>query len=375
MKKITLDRNCPPISPIGFGCMGLGGRFSPVDSAKDRHKQLISLVYDSGVNFFDTAEVYSSGLAEEILGGALHEVRSEVVIASKFSPENSSYEGVISSLDASLKRLNSDYIDLYQIHWPNYAVPLAETLEAMADSVRQGKVRCIGVSNFDAGELLDALRILPPGCLVSNQYEYSFFDRSADVSILPICKQNNIKLIAYSPLNQGYDMSLMLRNEMGAIAAKYGCTVPQLTLNWLYTYAGVLPIPHSSSFQHVKENSGSLDFELSFEDGRSIDELTVYTPLLVDPNEIDVIPDDADGRQIYRSLDDARNNIFGSSPSPLEIAEKIKTAEEIKPVRVVQSYRRSPDGVKKYELVEGRMRYWAWLLAYGYEREIPALVR
>jgi aryl-alcohol dehydrogenase-like predicted oxidoreductase len=155
---------------------------------------------DEGVNFFDTAEAYGNGQSEEILAKALEGRRRDVVIASKVGPEHLAPGDLRDHCEQSLRRLRTDYIDLYQVHWPNPRMPIDQTLDALEQLKRQGMVREIGVSNFGASYL----RELPPvGKVASNQLCYSLLWRAAEFEVAPLCVENGISILCYSPLSQG----------------------------------------------------------------------------------------------------------------------------------------------------------------------------
>ena len=167
--------------------------------------QAIKAAYDAGITTFDTAEVYGSGHSERVVGNALYDVRDRVVIATKVFSNHLQYNQVIGACHGSLKNLNTDYIDLYQIHWPPGSfgakkVPLEETMRAMTDLKAQGKIRAIGVSNFSRSQLEEAATF---GRVDSLQPPYSLFWRKVETDALPYCRKNNITVLAYSSMAQG----------------------------------------------------------------------------------------------------------------------------------------------------------------------------
>ncbi len=188
------------VSAVTLGCMTFTGdsNWGPQDE-KDSI-ETIRAALDAGITSFDTAEGYANGLTEIILGKALGADRSKVAILSKVGPEHLHEGDVITACENSLSRLGTDYIDLYQIHWPNDSVPIDETMGALLKLKEQGKIRQIGVSNFG---LTDLDKILDYGCVVSNQMAYSMLFRGIEYSILPKCEQNGIGILTYSSLAQG----------------------------------------------------------------------------------------------------------------------------------------------------------------------------
>src|SRR3989344_1002305 len=176
-------------SKIKISSIGLGTNFV-ANIQKDEKKlmYLMQKALDKSINFFDTAEVYHNGYSEILVGKAFKRMRDKVVIATKFSSEHSSYKDVLKTAEGSLKRLQTDYIDLYQIHWPNPIVPFEETLRALGKLVRSGKVKHIGVSNFSLRQLTQ-IRKLSELPIVSLQTEYNLLERSIEHDLLPYCER------------------------------------------------------------------------------------------------------------------------------------------------------------------------------------------
>jgi aryl-alcohol dehydrogenase-like predicted oxidoreductase len=200
------------VSVVGLGCNAFGTRIDAEAS-----QRVVEAALDAGVTLFDTADVYGRGASEELLGRALGSRRADVVVATKFGMDMEGDNGpdwgarasrryVRRAVDASLRRLGTDHIDLYQVHQPDLVTPIEETLEAMADLVTEGKVRYLGCSNFAAWEVVDAHWTaassgLPP--LVSAQNEYSLYNRSAEEELVPACERLGISILPYFPLSYG----------------------------------------------------------------------------------------------------------------------------------------------------------------------------
>ena len=222
----------------------------------DSHIDTMREGVDLGMNFFDTAEGYDNGNSERIIGRAIRGIRDKVIVGTKFSPENSGRGDVVAAAEASLNRLGTDYIDLYQIHWPNPAFPLEETIRGMEDLKRQGKVRHIGVGNQYLEELSEA-RALAEGPVASIQLEYNLFDRMVEEEILPFCWENHMFLLAYSPIDQGRIADGPRRREaVERIAAKYEKTPAQVALRWLIHRPEVVAIPKASNRKHLRQRRG-----------------------------------------------------------------------------------------------------------------------
>ena len=215
---------------------------------------------DLGATLIDTAEFYEN---EEIVGQAIQGIRDRVFVATKANHWRR--KDILKSADASLRKLGIDTIDLYQIHWPNPAVPIEETMSAMEDLADRGKVRFIGVSNFTLPELKLAQRAMRKHRIVSNQVRYSLVHRTIEPHLLPYCQANQITVIAYSPLGHRF-ASLVEADPEGSIprvAAETGRTVAQVALNWCLAKPGVVAIPKTESAEHLAENGQSSDWRLT----------------------------------------------------------------------------------------------------------------
>src|SRR3989454_6361291 len=186
-----------------MGTWGMGGGMH-ADSSRDSEAiEALKLGLDLGMSLVDTAEMYGAGHSEEVVSKALEDWRKPVFVASKVSPSHFAHDDLLRSARKSLERLRLRQMDLYQLHWPNPQIPIAETMRAMEKLVRDGVVRYIGVSNFSVKQMKEAQTALSKEEIVSNQVEYSLVDRAVEEEILPYCQHQRITLIAYSPLGQG----------------------------------------------------------------------------------------------------------------------------------------------------------------------------
>jgi len=263
-----LDRTGVKVPEIAMGTWGIGGYFTK-DSSRDEVAILaLRKGIELGMYLIDTAEMYASGHTEEVVGEAIKPFsRKEVFIVSKVLPENLHYANVIKAAEASLKRLQTDYIDLYLIHFPNPGIPLKETMAAMEKLVEEKLVRFIGVSNFDVALVEEARNYLSNNDIVANQVEYSLLERSIEKDVLPYCTKHRITLMAYTPLGMGK----LARNEfLKEVGKKYNKTAAQVALNWLISKENVIAIPKAIDLNHLKENAGAGDWRLSPRDIRRI---------------------------------------------------------------------------------------------------------
>ena len=217
-----------------------------------------------GATLIDTAESYDT---EEIVGQAIQGIRHKAFLATKISPRHFRRRDVKTAAEASLRRLKTDYIDLYQLHWPNLIVPLEETMSAMEELADQGKIRLIGVSNFLVGELRRAQAALSRHRIFSNQVRYSLIDRTIEGRLLDYCQRNHIAVIAFTPLGHGLDhiSGMDPSGVLERIAKQCGKTRAQVALNWCLAKEGVVTIPKASTIEHIAENCGASGWRLTAE--------------------------------------------------------------------------------------------------------------
>jgi len=188
------------VSVIAMGCWPIGGGLNWGPQKEKDSIATIKAALDAGINFFDTAEAYGEGLSEQLIGRALEGRRGEAVIATKVSPSHLSRGELVKACERSLKNLRTDYIDLYQIHWPSREIPLEETMKTMELLQKEGKIRAVGVSNFSVGDLGE---LLSNGSCVTNQMPYSLLFRAIEYGVLPMCREKGIGILPYSPLMMG----------------------------------------------------------------------------------------------------------------------------------------------------------------------------
>jgi diketogulonate reductase-like aldo/keto reductase len=243
------------IPEIGLGTWRYRGGIEPL-------KKGIEL----GAALIDTAEGYYN---EDVVGEAVKEIRDKVFIATKVSGRHLGYDDVLQSAEESLYKLGTDYIDLYQIHWPNYTYPIRETMQAMGELVDRELVRFIGVSNFDIDEMEEAQFFLHNYPIASNQVCYNLNDRSIERDLLPYCEERDITIFAYTPLDDGNlakKERFIKSNKMkvlDAISQETGKTMGQVALNWCTSRENVIAIPKSNSIERTVENCGASGWRLS----------------------------------------------------------------------------------------------------------------
>lgn len=256
--------------PSGEAVPILGqGTWKMGEDARRRADEInaLRLGLDLGVTLIDTAEMYASGGAEEVVAEAIAGRRAETFLVSKVLPSNASRAGVQSACENSLKRLRTDRIDLYLLHWPG-SVPLTETVAAFEALKNAGKIRHWGVSNFDTDEMRE-LALLPSGANVqTNQVLYNLVRRGVEFDLAPWSRQRGIPLMAYSPVEQG---ALARNARLEAVAVRHNATPAQIALAWVMHQDGVIAIPKASSQDHVRQNVAALDIRLAPQDIADLD--------------------------------------------------------------------------------------------------------
>jgi 2,5-diketo-D-gluconate reductase B len=257
------------IPKIGFGTWRIGND----PSADERSRLALRSALELGYTHFDTAEAYASGHAEELLGQVIREMkapRSELFITSKVSPEHLQPADVQRSCENSLRRLSMDYLDLYLIHWPGRGINLEETFLALNRLVQAGKVRHLGVSNFNL-KLLQKAAVLSATPLFTNQVPYSVPDRTyVENGVLEYCQHNDILLTAYTPIHH---RMTNVNQTLQSIARAHGITPAQVSLAWLVAQPRVITIPMSANPQHQAENIQAADVVLDAAEMEQLDRL------------------------------------------------------------------------------------------------------
>ena len=256
--------------PNGESIPALGqGTWQMAEKASRRVQEMeaLRLGVELGMTLIDTAEMYGEGAAEELVAEALAGERERLFLVSKVYPHNASRQGAIQACERSLRRLSTDRLDLYLLHWRG-SVPLEETVAGFEDLRRSGKIRHWGVSNFDLDDMEELLDVPAGVNCATNQVLYNVARRGPEFDLIPWMNAHRMPLMAYSPVEQG---RLPRGGTLQAIAARYGATPFQIALAWLLNRPGMIAIPKASSVQHVRENHKALEIRLTPEDLAAID--------------------------------------------------------------------------------------------------------
>jgi diketogulonate reductase-like aldo/keto reductase len=250
MKAVALPSG-ERVPAFGLGTWNMG------DSAAKRAEELAALRFglDHGLTLIDTAEMYGGGRSEKLVAEAIAGRRDEVFLVSKVLPENASRRGTMAACEASLKRLGTDRLDLYLLHWRG-SVPFAESLEALVALQEAGKIRHYGVSNLDLADMREWWPLAGGSAVATNQVLYNLTRRGIEFDLLPWLREHRVPVMAYCPLEQA---RLLSSKPLAAFALKHGMTPAQAALAWLLAKDDVIVIPKSGNAGRVEENLGALD--------------------------------------------------------------------------------------------------------------------
>jgi diketogulonate reductase-like aldo/keto reductase len=258
--------------PSGVAVPVLGqGTWYMGDEPRQRADEIASLRLglDLGMTLIDTAEMYGDGASEKLVGAAIAGRRDEVFLVSKVLPSNATRSGTIAACERSLKRLGTDRIDLYLLHWRG-RTPFAETIAAFEALQDAGKIRHWGVSNMDVDDMQEIARASGGAAMATNQVLYNLTRRGIEYDLLPQAQARGLPVMAYSPIEQG---RLTEYPEVEEIADRHGVTPAQIALAWVLRQQGVIAIPKAATPRHVQENRAALDLQLTSQDLADLDDV------------------------------------------------------------------------------------------------------
>ena len=257
-----------PFGPTGRDVPVVGfGTWNLETAERPRAVEAVRAALDAGMLHFDTAEMYGGGKVEELLAEAVGDRRDEIFLVSKVHPENASHEGTVRACERSLRRLNTDRLDCYLLHWESRH-PIAETIAGFEELAAAGKILSFGVSNFDEHQLEQAVKVAGPGRIACNQVMYHLGERGIEHAVVPACERRNVAVVGYSPFAPGGFPSRETRQGrlLAEIAARYEATPRQLALAFLTRLPALFAIPMSSRPEHVRENAAAARLALSDDD-------------------------------------------------------------------------------------------------------------
>jgi diketogulonate reductase-like aldo/keto reductase len=261
IRKVALPSG-EAVVALGQGTWGIG---------EDRRRRsaevaALRLGLDLGMTLIDTAEMYADGGAEEVVGEAIDGRRADVFLVSKVLPHHATRRGTVAACHASLKRLRTERLDLYLLHWRE-DIPLADTLDAFHSLVQSGDIRHWGVSNLDTAEMEELIE-LDGGEVATNQVLYNLARRGIEYDLLPWCRALRIPVMAYSPIEQG---RLLANHTLHRVASRHNATAAQIALAWVLRQRDVIAIPKAATLDHVRENREAFDITLTREDLDDLD--------------------------------------------------------------------------------------------------------
>jgi diketogulonate reductase-like aldo/keto reductase len=260
-----------PLGPTGHEVPLIGlGTWQMEEDDRAACVRALRAGLDAGATHVDTAELYGWGRVEELVGEAIAGRRDEVFLVSKVHPRNAAGAKVLRACEQTLARLGTDHLDLYLLHWRE-SHPLEDTLAALEELVRAGKIRAWGVSNFDVDDLEEALRIVGPGKIACNQVLYHLEERAIEHAVLPWCRQQNVALVGYSPFAVGRFVRSRGKGVVEEIARARGVTSRQVALAFLAREAPLFTIPKSADEQHTRDNAAAADLVLTADELARID--------------------------------------------------------------------------------------------------------
>lgn len=269
LKSFSAIKTVPLLTGRSMPILGQGTWQMAMDETqKSQEIAAIRTGLDLGMTLIDTAEIYGDGKAEELVAEAIAGRRKEVIIVSKVMPENATKKGTIEACERSLKRLQTEYMDVYLLHWRG-ALPLEQTLEAFQILKKAGKILDYGVSNFDVSDMEEALSLQGGNQIVTNQVLYNVHARNIEWDLIPWSQEHKIPIMAYTPFGQ--DAKLIKHPTMISIASRHNATPAQILLTWILRQKNMVVIPKASSSEHVVQNRAALEIKLTVEDLNEID--------------------------------------------------------------------------------------------------------
>jgi len=275
METKKLGQSDVDVPVIGMGTWNIAppDKYAPSEIDDAQIVKALRYGIEKDLTHIDAAEMYGNGRAEELIGRAIKGIpRDSVFIATKVEPQHYNYEDVFRAAKGSLNRLGTEYIDLYQLHWPVTAIAIDNTMRAMEDLADQGIIRFIGVSNFYVNQVEEAQRALSRHRIAANQVKYNVISRGVENDLLTFAEKERITITAYIPLATGYLFTHTGKGKdiVARLAEKYGKTPAQIYLNWLIAKKQVITIPKAVQIKHLEENAAASGWRMDTQDYEEI---------------------------------------------------------------------------------------------------------
>jgi len=364
--------NGTPLSPLALGTTGTGTAERATRESDDARIRLFRSAIEMGINIFDTAEIYGGGHSETLVGTAAAPCRESVFISTKCNPGNATADGIVRAVEGSLGRLGTDYIDLYQLHWPTPFIPFEESWSALARLLDTGKIRYVGVGNCSYDEFL-TYQELSDGRITSVELPFNVAAPDAARPFLDWAEAAAGRIFAYSPLGQGRLGRAMAGAPVAAaLMEAYGITENQLALAWIASHRMVVPVFKTGSTEHLRENLESMSIALRPEEAEALADACRLPLREVPLSGIRI--EQTDERPVYATCEEALENRLDWIPSPALLAERIRRGAHPPPLRLVRRDDGNGHDLDRYDFQGEMKKYWAWRIVLGSEGTVPAYI-
>lgn len=353
------------VSTLGLGTNGIGN-FQNNSQKKTRNRQKIyKFAQANGINLFDTAELYGEGYAEYILGKTFKKKRGQIIISNKVTPDNCTHLALKRSVKESLKRLGTDYVDLYQIHWINPFLELGETFSTLEELVLEGYIRTIGVCNFSIPMITHASKYLKRIKISSNHIELNLFNQYEVLKELNYYQENKISIIGYGALNHlNLNFNEKQQIFLQGLQKRYNKTLSQILIRYFTSFENAILLSRTDNIEHLKSNFDSFNFNYTAEENRQFYKLFQFKIENI-PMKIIRIPNQFSNFNIFKN----QNNLI---PSPLIIAQTFVKYNYFKPLKLLE--KNGNYYLDDYDFFGELKKYLAWKLLYDFSKPIPAIL-
>lgn len=356
------------VSTLGIGTNSIGN-FQNNSREKTHNRQKVyKFAQDHGINLFDTSELYGEGYAEFILGETFKKKREQIVISSKVIPDNCTHFALKRSIKESLKRLGTDYIDLYQIHWINPFIELEETFSTLEDLVLAGYVRAIGVCNFSIPMIIQAIKYLKKVKLSSNQIELNLFNQYEVLKNLNYYQENEISILGYGILNHlNLNFTKEQQKFLDGLQKEYNKTLSQILIRYFTSFENTIILTRTDNIEHLKKNLNSFNFNYTPKQRQQFYNLFKSKVQNIPMKKIKI------PKQFKRLNNfDIFKNHSNLIPSPITIAQTFVKYNYFQPLKLLE---KSGDYyMDTYDFYGELKKYLAWTLLYDFSKTIPAII-